>query len=504
MLRRLFSFRRTKQEDDENVKSQKENVDPNSQLQESSPPFMEANQPMSSILKSTSDIRVIGESSEDEGIDAHVADSVGKLEDRAEERNLVKKNEICELCLVLESSTLSDTERCNGETKDCESIKDEVSLLDESERCDSSTSAEDKDESGIEQDFEPAIANQTLSTNTKQSTTELKPDPANLNETADSSRMTLNPINLKSHLIRNDRIKTLNRNSQRVPDKMKQRKSSCNSSPEKFPSFVSPKAVQRQLLSQRVQYSRGFSIKSTPRQVRQSKVPELFGDIVIKDQRSATSKHPSPLRKGILKYPSNSKSSAAGVRYAPAIPKKNKALSQKGKKMSMSSDSGLSDNEGSSGDEQKRIPVKKIFSNQQALRKRIDDLNGMLKTMEQQRSELQAVLQIVKDWTEDLRAVNRTNLGVPYIRAIKQLLAKQRIALSSKKSDFNRRIDKLKDAEVPFTRELGTLIQQLRKEVTCVARDQRKYSAKSVENIRQLQGRIIGTCSAILAVYYEE
>ncbi|PFX11603.1 hypothetical protein AWC38_SpisGene24593 [Stylophora pistillata] len=422
MLRRLFSFRRTKQEDDENVKSQKENVDPNSQLQESSPPFMEANQPMSSILKSTSDIRVIGESSEDEGIDAHVADSVGKLEDRAEERNLVKKNEICELCLVLESSTLSDTERCNGETKDCESIKDEVSLLDESERCDSSTSAEDKDESGIEQDFEPAIANQTLSTNTKQSTTELKPDPANLNETADSSRMTLNPINLKSHLIRNDRIKTLNRNSQRVPDKMKQRKSSCNSSPEKFPSFVSPKAVQRQLLSQRVQYSRGFSIKSTPRQVRQSKVPELFGDIVIKDQRSATSKHPSPLRKGILKYPSNSKSSAAGVRYAPAIPKKNKALSQKGKKMSMSSDSGLSDNEGSSGDEQKRIPVKKIFSNQQALRKRIDDLNGMLKTMEQQRSELQAVLQIVKDWTEDLRAVNRTNLGVPYIRAIKQLL----------------------------------------------------------------------------------
>lgn len=175
-----------------------------------------------------------------------------------------------------------------------------------------------------------------------------------------------------------------------------------------------------------------------------------------------------------------------------------------GKKMSMSSDSGLSDNEGSSGDEQKRIPVKKIFSNQQALRKRIDDLNGMLKTMEQQRSELQAVLQIVKDWTEDLRAVNRTNLGVPYIRAIKQLLAKQRIALSSKKSDFNRRIDKLKDAEVPFTRELATLIQQLRKEVTCVARDQRKYSAKSVENIRQLQGRIIGTCSAILAVYYEE
>lgn len=87
-----------------------------------------------------------------------------------------------------------------------------------------------------------------------------------------------------------------------------------------------------------------------------------------------------------------------------------------------SSDSGLSDGEGSSGEEQKRMPVKKIFSDQQALRKRIDDLNGMLKTMEQQRSELQVVLQIIKDWSEDLRTVNRTNLGVPYIRAVKQLL----------------------------------------------------------------------------------
>lgn len=219
-----------------------------------------------------------------------------------------------------------------------------------------------------------------------------------------------------------------------------------------------------------------------------------------------------------------------------------------GKKMSTSSDSGLSDGEGSSGDEQKRMPVKKIFSNQQALRRRIDDLNGMLKTMEQQKSELQAVLQIIEDWSEDLRAVDRTNLGVPYIRAIKQRLgkypsstypvasssfpsslhpshhsppltvsgaiydvvcyrlstAKQRIALSSRKSNFNRRIEKLKEAEVPFTEEFSNLIQQLRKEVSCVVRDQRKYSARSVENIRQLQGRIIGTCSAILAVYYEE
>jgi len=76
--------------------------------------------------------------------------------------------------------------------------------------------------------------------------------------------------------------------------------------------------------------------------------------------------------------------------------------------------------------------------------------------------------------------------------------------LSSRKSDFNKRISNLKEAEVPFSEEFGNLIQQLRKEVTHVVRDQRKYSARSVENIRQLQGRLIGTCSAILAVFYEE
>ena len=70
------------------------------------------------------------------------------------------------------------------------------------------------------------------------------------------------------------------------------------------------------------------------------------------------------------------------------------------------------------------MPVKKIFSNQQALRKKIDDLNGMLKTMEQQKAELQTVLRIIEEWSEDLRSVERTKLGVPYIRAVKQTLGK--------------------------------------------------------------------------------
>ena len=70
------------------------------------------------------------------------------------------------------------------------------------------------------------------------------------------------------------------------------------------------------------------------------------------------------------------------------------------------------------------MPVKKIFSNQQALRKKIDDLNGILKTMEQQKTELQTVLRIVEGWSKDLQRVERTNLGVPYIRCVKEILGK--------------------------------------------------------------------------------
>lgn len=44
--------------------------------------------------------------------------------------------------------------------------------------------------------------------------------------------------------------------------------------------------------------------------------------------------------------------------------------------------------------------------------------------MEQQKAELQTVLRIIEEWSEDLRSVERTKLGVPYIRAVKQTLGK--------------------------------------------------------------------------------
>ena len=219
---------------------------------------------------------------------------------------------------------------CFSDTKDCESIKDEVSISDNSERCESSTSADDKDESGIEQDFESTTVDQIMNSNTDQTTIELKKEPSKLEKAPESSPKPLIPINLKSHLKRNDRIKTLNRFPKLVPGNMEHSGSSCDSSPEKCPSFLTPKTIdiRKQLPQYRVQYSRGVSVTPS-RQPRRKKVPEMFGDIIIKDHFRARSQIHPPVRKGILKQPNASKAASVGVRYA-ATPKKNKVISSKG------------------------------------------------------------------------------------------------------------------------------------------------------------------------------
>ena len=85
-----------------------------------------------------------------------------------------------------------------------------------------------------------------------------------------------------------------------------------------------------------------------------------------------------------------------------------------------------------------------------------------------------------------------------------QLLStgKHRQVLNNKKSNLHKTLSTLE--EVPYCSELHLLVEQLRNEVTVVVRDQRKFSAKTVENVRHIQGKLIGTCNAILAVYYDE
>ena len=216
----------------------------------------------------------------------------------------------------------------SSETKDCESVKDEVAVSDESERCESSTSADDKDESGIEQDFDPTTAEEGSNSKTDESTTELRKEPSESEKAPEMPSVPLIPINLKSHLKRNDRIKTFNRISKRVPGRVEQSGTSCDSSPEKCASFVPSKSIKKQFSPYRAQCSRGFS--GTPsRQPRRNKVPEMFGDIIIKDRIRGRSQIQSPARKGILKYPSSSRSTVMGVKYA-AIPKKSKNAPSKG------------------------------------------------------------------------------------------------------------------------------------------------------------------------------
>lgn len=215
-----------------------------------------------------------------------------------------------------------------SDTKDCESVKDELSVSDESERCESSTSGDDKDDSGIEQDFDPTTVEEGSKSKTDESTTELRKEPSKSEKAPEMPPVPLIPINLKSHLKRNDRIKTFNRMSKRVAGTIEQSERRCDSSPEKCASFVPSNSVKKQFSPYRAQCSRVFT--GTPlRQPRRKKVPEMFGDIIINDRFRGRTQIQSPARKGILKYPSSSRSAAMGVKYA-TTPNKIKVPSSKG------------------------------------------------------------------------------------------------------------------------------------------------------------------------------
>lgn len=215
-----------------------------------------------------------------------------------------------------------------SDTKDCDTVNDDVSVSDESERCESSTSADDKEESGIEQDFDPSTVEEGSNSKTDESTTELRKEPSKTEKAPEMPPVPLIPINLKSHLKRNDRIKTFTRISKRIPGTVEQSERSPDSSPEKCASFVPSNSIKKQFSPYRAQYSRGF-IGTPSRQPRRKKVPEMFGDIIIKDRIGGRSQIQSPARKGILKYPNSSRSAAMGVKYA-TTPKKSKVTSSKG------------------------------------------------------------------------------------------------------------------------------------------------------------------------------
>ena len=206
----------------------------------------------------------------------------------------------------------------------CENIKDETSTADESDRCESSTSGDDKDESGIEQDFEPKTNEQIDHLNIDHSSKELKKE---LESPKSPPVPALIPINLKSHLKRNDEVKTLNQRSR--PGTIDQVGSSSEGSPEKSLKLIPSSNNKKQNSPYRPQFQRGpLNIKPT-RQPHRNKAPEMFADIIIKDRSRTRSQYPSPVRKGILKHPNGSKYAVTGAKYAKTQ-KKNKLVSSKG------------------------------------------------------------------------------------------------------------------------------------------------------------------------------
>ena len=75
--------------------------------------------------------------------------------------------------------------------------------------------------------------------------------------------------------------------------------------------------------------------------------------------------------------------------------------------------------ESSPSEDHPRMSIRKILWSRKALHKQIEDLEQLLRLMRNQRAELEGVMHTVNRWSAELRGVERTNLGVPYIRAVK-------------------------------------------------------------------------------------
>lgn len=197
-------------------------------------------------------------------------------------------------------------------------------ISDESDRCESSRSGDDKEESGIEQDFEPNTDKQVVNANINHCATERKKKidtPCDARQTGPTVPLT--PINLNSHLKRDDGIKKLD--SIRYPGIMHQTGSKCSSSSEKPSSFTPTSSSKTQNSSYRSQYQRKPLDIAPVRQPRRNKAPELFENIIIKDRFRARSQYSSPLKKGILKNANGSKYSTTGVKYSTIQEKNNLA-----------------------------------------------------------------------------------------------------------------------------------------------------------------------------------
>ncbi|XP_031568305.1 pinin-like [Actinia tenebrosa] len=177
----------------------------------------------------------------------------------------------------------------------------------------------------------------------------------------------------------------------------------------------------------------------------------------------------------------------------------------KGKNVNFSESRRASESSDTSSDEDvNQMSVRKIYNSKNALRRRIENLEGKLQSMAVQKEGLENLVFIMNVWAKELSAVERTKLGVPYIRSIKQVLKRHHQSLNSRTSDFGELLALLGRSKIPCFDDIHKMVKQLNKNITSIVQDRKKYSSRHIEDLRQIQGKIIGICSAVKAVYYEE
>ncbi|KAK3729822.1 hypothetical protein QZH41_016095 [Actinostola sp. cb2023] len=413
-----------------------------------------------------------------------------EFEDKIDEKP-EDKNELSE-----ESEEEEDKEKKDDEKEsldgalDCstESLAEsEIELRPESCKSETHSDSEGKD-SGIEKGESP-----TLSVSKENTDEDGEPEPeptatnAKIPDLRTSSFVGTTTLNVLSPAISKTKRFVKKSNSMRRSrnDVDLDSELSCDSSPEKRPR-------RKNLTVSYLSYPQRFVRSSLAVEARLSQWHKETSVL----EGTGTYRVDTPSRNGILKQ-------TAQNTMKNSVCQRNSTLKAPRRDVSFP-DSRLSDSDASSDEDAMRMSVRKISSSKSALRKRIENLEGMLLSMATQKKGLEELIVTMETWSLELSHVERTKLGVPYIRSVKEILKKQRRCLTNKKAAFGKLASLLQEANVPCFNEVNNMIKQLYKDVSSIVQDRKRYSSRHIEDIRQTQGQIIGTCSAIKAVFYDE
>lgn len=139
---------------------------------------------------------------------------------------------------------------------------------------------------------------------------------------------------------------------------------------------------------------------------------------------------------------------------------------------------------------------------QRDLQMKLSDVEKSLERCSRYKQDLLLLNEDLRSWAAKIQAANRNNQGVPYVRDIKDICNK--ILAEMRTQEFKKIYGETLALEVPCFNQIYVGTNNLEKLCSKVLQNEANYKATWVEEMRQLIGRLIGSSSAILDLYFEE